>query len=85
MQLEIAGIGQQIATVSDWKKENDVYTHKSWGLPAGDNPWNAWCGNPDAGDHLNNKGEDAFGFGETEKEAILNLCSKEEIKPPFWW
>lgn len=85
MQLEIEGIGQQLATLADWKKDHAVFTHKSWASHHGEKPWNAWAGNPRPLDHLETNGEGAFGFGETEKEAILNLCEKENIEPPFWW
>lgn len=85
MQLEIEGIGQQKATLADWKKDNEIYSHKAWAVLAGDCPWSAWANNPDPIDHLGNHGDHWFGHGETEKEAILKLCEIEEIKIPFWW
>lgn len=82
-QLEIEGIGQQLATLEDWKKERKVFTHKSDAVD--ETPWSAWDEIESAHDFGHKYGFDSMGFGKTEKEAILNYCYQENIKPPFWW
>jgi len=82
-QLSIDGIGQQLASVEDWMKEHEVYTHRSNNEYV--DPWSAWDGDPDPAEALGRYGDDYFGFGATQKEAIFDLCKKIEIKPPFWW
>lgn len=82
-QLTIDGIGQQKATLSDWKNQKGVYTHKSdYSMPE---PWSAWAHSANPLDLLEKYGDGCFGFGNTEKAAILNLCLIENIEPPFWW
>ena len=82
-QIEIEGIGQQLATLEGWKNQNQIFTHKSH--IDDDKKWNAWGETESPFDFLHKYGDSAFGFGETEKEAILNYCEQENIKPPFWW
>ena len=83
MQLEIDGIGQHKMTLCVWKQQNVVYTHRSdKGVPE---PWSAWAHTSSPLDRLEEEGTDAFGYGTTEKEAILNLCAIENIPPPCWW
>jgi len=81
-QLGIEGIGQQKATLSDWKKQNGIFTHKS---DICEKQWTAWNEIESPCDFLSEYGGEAFGFGATEKAAILDFCEKENIKPPFWW
>ncbi len=81
-QLGIEGIGQQLATLADWKKQNNIFTHK--GIIE-DKPWSAWSELESPFDFLHEYGDSAFGFGKTEKVAILNYCEQENINPPFWW
>jgi len=82
-QLSIEGIGQQKATLGDWKKVNKIYTWNSPGC--GDHPWTCWDEMESPGDFGDKYGFDAMGFGATEKEAIIEYCEKEEIELPFWW
>lgn len=84
-QLDIPGIGQQKAKLSDWKKENKVFTHHAPHM-ADCNPWCAWNEILSPDDYLNRYGGEAFGYGKSEKSAILDLCDKDDdIKLPFWW
>jgi len=82
MQLEIEGIGQQKATLSDWKKENKIYTYESNGI---EKPWSAWGEVEAPWDFGHEYGFDKMGLGNTEKEAIWSFCDKWGIQPPFWW
>lgn len=82
MQLEIEGIGQQKATLSDWKRDNKIYT---WHSPGCDHEWSCWDEIESPHDFGHTYSFDAMGFGNTEKEAILDYCQKEGIAPPFWW
>lgn len=84
-QLSIDGIGQQKATIANWKKENRVYTHFSAMTSSGGLPWSSWTENPDPIDELSRYGDSAFGFGNSEKEAIIDVCKKQKIKLPFWY
>jgi len=83
-QIEIPGIGQQKATLADWKVEHEVFTHKSE-IPQNSNPWNAWMEFESAFEYMHKNNPDDMGFGKSEKDAILNLCDKHGITPPFWW
>ena len=84
-QIGLPGIGQKKMTLSMWKKENNIYTLH---LIDHEEVWNSWAcwdeiENPlDFMEKYNNM---APGYGKTEKDAILDFCNKEEIKPPFWW
>tara|TARA_Y100001936_G_scaffold248197_1_gene295543 strand:+ start:452 stop:715 length:264 start_codon:yes stop_codon:yes gene_type:complete len=85
MQLEIDGIGQQKMTLSKWKATNDIHTHNS---PHMDEPrlyWTCWGEIKDPAEFLGKYGDHAFGFGGSEKTAILDFCKKHDIEPPFWW
>ncbi len=83
MQLELDGIGQQLATLEGWKEENKIFTrdtHENKDLP-----WIAW-------DEIESPYEFSYkysfmdmAFGSTEKEAIENYCQQESIRLPFWW
>lgn len=86
MQLEIEGIGQQKATLADWKRENDVYTHYSEYMECEDGPaWSCWDQIESPIEFGEKYSFDAIGVGSTEKEAIIKFCSENEIKLPFWW
>ncbi len=77
MQLEITGIGQQKQTLKDWKAQNGIDTAKApWEEKDLDLQWIATTANYE-GYH--------DGYGETEKEAIWDLCRQQNIEPPFWW
>lgn len=83
MQLEIDGIGQQKATLKDWKSVNKIYT---WNSPrCGDKPWSCWDEIESPGDFGHTYGFEEMGFGSTEKDAIIDYCKKQDIKLPFWW
>jgi len=86
-QLGIPGIGQKKVTLSMWKKENEIFTHHAKHLDGqeGENPWTCWEGCESPFDVVEGYGITAFGFGLTEKEAILDYCKANEKKPPFWW
>ncbi|WP_417550160.1 hypothetical protein [Methylophaga sp.] len=84
-QLEIDGIGQQKAKLSDWKKANDIFTHHSPHMDKADLQWTCWSEDNDPGDFLGKHGDDAFGFGSSEKAAIADFCHKHNIERPFWW
>lgn len=83
-QLEIPGIGQQLATLADWKKDNSVFTHHADHMPADENPWCAWD-EIESPSHFLEKFGDLFGYGKTEKAAIIDFCGQHDIKLPFWW
>jgi hypothetical protein len=50
-----------------------------------ENKWCAWRFIENPADALGKQGDDWWGFGESEKSAILDLCDIYKIKPPFWW
>lgn len=81
-QLEIEGIGQQLFDIDIWKKNNGIFTFKSGGMPKF---WSAWNEIEDPVEFLNNYGGDAFGYGDSEKEAIIEFCEIEKIEIPFHW
>ncbi len=84
IQLEIPGIGQQLATLDDWKAENDIFTHNS-GFSDDGLPWSAWSGIESPHDFGHEHSFDSMGYGNTEKDAIVQYCLKEKIRLPFWW
>ena len=85
-QLEINGIGQQKATLTDWKKENNIYTHKLNDETLDhDVQWSCWDEFKCVEEFASDYGYDAIALGKTEKQAILKFCHDNEIKPPFWW
>ena len=70
--------------LTEWKHQNSVFTHKAdYDMPE---PWAAWANDPNPLERLSCCcGDNCFGFGNTEKEAILKLCHIEHIPAPFWW
>ena len=84
MQLEIDGIGQQRATLSEWKSQNNIFTYHAK-FADDHTKWTCWDKIEDPSEFLGKYGDHCFGFGLTEKAAILNFCQKHRVKPPFWW
>jgi len=84
-QLAIDGIGQQKVTLDDWKKESGIYTHNAEFTENEGMKWSAWNEYESPIEFLSNYHCEDMGFGKTQKEAILEFCRKEQIKPPFWW
>lgn len=84
-QLEIEGIGQQKATLSQWKIDNSVFTHHSPHLEGNGFTWSCWGESSDPEQFLSKYGDNSFGFGNSEKSAILSFCNKHNIEIPFWW
>lgn len=82
-QLGLAGIGQQLMTLATWKKENQIFTHKSF--LDDDLRWSAWDEIEDFHDFMSTYGPDCIARGNSEKEAILKFCEWNGIEPPFWW
>jgi len=79
-QLEINGIGQQCMTLDQWKKDNNIFTHKT-----NDDRWSCWD-EYESVEEFSSKYSYAFvALGKSEKEAILNFCNANDIAPPFWW
>ena len=85
MQLGIEGIGQQKYTLSMWKAEHNIFTHHSPHMPDKETNWSCWDEYECPSDFISNYSDSAMGYGETEKDCILNFCQDNEIKPPFWW
>ena len=83
-QLELEGIGQQKFTLSMWKKQNGIFTHKS-PLYDQSHPWTCWDEMESPVDFLDKYGMDSFGYGNTEKEAIEDFCDDNDIELPFFW
>ncbi len=84
IQLEIPGIGQQLATLDDWKAENLIFTHNS-GFSDNGLAWSAWGEIESPHDFGHEYSFDSMGYGSTEKDAIVQYCAKVKINPPFWW
>lgn len=84
-QLEIDGIGQQKAKLSDWKKANNVFTHHSAHVERIDMQWTCWDETDDVFIFIEKYGDSAMGFGSSEKAAISDFCQKHNIECPFWW
>lgn len=84
-QLELEGIGQQKATLADWKAGNNIYTFYSENMAGEECPWSCWDEIESPIDFMEQYGCDSIGVGETEKEAIIEFCMDNEIKLPFWW
>ena len=82
-QLGIIGIGQKKYTLAMWKEENKIFTHHAPHMP--EPCWSCWDQIEDPGDFISNHGDHNMGFGETERQSIMDFCRKQEIKPPFWW
>ena len=82
-QLTIDGIGQQLTTLAQWKKENNIFTHKNDCDDA--LPWSAWDEIESPFEFADKYSFDAIVRGNSEKQAILKYCEQEQIKPPFWW
>jgi len=81
-QLDIPGIGQQLATLAEWKAQNKIYTQM---INSEDYDWSAWDEIESPHEFGSKFGFDCMGLGNSEKEAILNYCGKQNIDPPFWW
>lgn len=82
-QLGLVGIGQKKCTLGMWKKENEIFTHHAAHM---DSPkWTCWDELEDPEDFLSNFGPDYMGYGDSEKEAILDFCEKCKVEIPFWW
>ena len=47
--------------------------------------WTCWGETKDPAEFLGKYGDHSFGFGGSEKVAILDFCKKHDIEPPFWW
>lgn len=84
-QLELDGIGQQLAKLSDWKKENNIFTHNSMVNDPEYKNWSCWDEIEGALDFMDKYGYDAIALAHTEKEAIIKFCTDNDIKLPFWW
>lgn len=84
-QLEIDGIGQQKASLADWKKQNKIFTHDAPHMGNDGPRWSCWAEIAAPSDFLEIYGQDAFGYGGSEKTAITDFCQKHEIELPFWW
>ncbi len=84
-QIGLPGIGQQKITLSMWKSENKIFTHCEAEQNADCDRYTCWDEIKDPVEFGHEHGFDCMGFGNTEKEAILDYCKKEQIKPPFWW
>lgn len=85
-QLEIDGIGQQLATLEDWKAQNKIFTHRSEYHEVFNGPvWSCWDEIEDPFEFDEKYSFNAMGYGDTEKEAIIDFCINEEIALPFWW
>ncbi len=82
-QLGIPGIGQQKAKLSDWKKENKIYTHHAPHME--ESPWIAWDEFESPHDYDSHYDPDSMGFGKSEKEAITDFCTEHDKALPFWW
>ena len=84
-QLEIGGIGYQKVSLSDWKKENDIRTHHAPHMKGECPTWSCWDEFESPEDFLSKHGDIWMGFGDSEKEAIMDFCLKCKIELPFWW
>jgi hypothetical protein len=84
VQLEIEGIGQQKASLSDWKVENNIYTHHAPHME-GNKRWTCWAEIECPAEFLGQHGDHNMGFGETQKAAIQDFCKLHNVAPPFWW
>ena len=84
MQLEIEGVGQQKMTLNDWMNAHTIFTHHAPHMN-GDKRWTCWDEFRDPGEFLGCHGDHCFGFGSSQKEAVMDFCKNHEIEPPFWW
>lgn len=80
-QLEIEGIGQQLATLDQWKIDNNIFTHKTYC----EEPWSCWNEIECALDFADKYGMEAICVGNTEKQAVTSFCFENQINMPFWW
>ena len=79
-QIEIEGVGQQLATLATWKKENLIFTRLgNFG------EWTCWDEIECPIEFLNRYGGEAIACAATEKEAIRKFCHEEGVELPFWW
>jgi len=92
-QLEIPGIGQHLADLDWWKSENVIFTKDLGETSSMFGPifrWECWrihkskviylCQTP-----AGTKDDSVIGYGDTERESILDFCGKLNIDEPFWW
>lgn len=80
-QIEINGIGQQKYTLSDWKRDNKIFTHHSYAF----DEWLCWDEYENHEDFIAHYSEEPICSGKSEKAAIQAFCEQENIKQPFWW
>ena len=85
MQLEIDGIGQQKYTLAMWKVDHKIFTFHAPHMQGRCPTWSCWDEIKCPIEFIGKYGDHNQGFGNTEKEAILDFCEKQNIKPPFWW
>jgi len=85
-QLELPGIGQQKITLTQWKKQNQIFTHHSPHLVEHSNwTWTCWNELENPEEFLSRYGDKAMSFASNEKDAVLCQCAKIGIDKPFWW
>lgn len=84
-QIEIPGIGRQKMTLSMWKSENKIYTHHEAEQNKDCDRYTCWDEIEDPVEFGHTHGFDCMGFGDTEKKAIIDYCTKHELNLPFWW
>lgn len=80
-QIEINGIGQQKYTLSDWKRDNKIFTHQSWAY----DEWLCWNEYENPEEFIAHYSEEPICAAKSEKAAIQAFCEKQNIKQPFWW
>ena len=84
-QLELEGIGQQLASLSQWKKDNGIYTHHHYCPDEDEMEWSCWDEFESPLEFIERYPMDAMGYGKSQKSAIIDFCQKEQIDLPFWW
>ena len=84
-QLELVGIGQQKMTLEQWKKDNNIFTHRHYVPTEDEKLWSCWDELESPHDFIDKYGQQAIAMSMTEKQAILDFCFDNEIEIPFWW
>jgi hypothetical protein len=63
------------AIIRSWKQQNNIHTYYSPHLSKEEQKWSCWQGTENPPDD-----PDILGYGNTEKEAIIDFCKKENIQ-----
>lgn len=78
----VESIDPMVKKRTEFLKKNKIQTFYSKNMQ-GECPWMAWVGDPGAQgamDYLEANGDINVGFGESENEALFNLCNAFQFK-----